>query len=72
MFPVDSQQRTPAISEEVDHKKIACLLNLLSIALKFEFLHDRGKTVTEKIRQTHKKRHCIILTVNRARSSIMW
>lgn len=41
--------------------KVACLLNLLGIALKLECLHNRVKTVTEKIRQTHKKRYRVIL-----------
>lgn len=55
-----SEQRIPEISEEV-YIKVACLLNLLGIALKLENLHDRVKTITRKIRQPHEKRYCIIL-----------
>lgn len=44
--------------------KVACLLNLLGIALKLECLHNRVKAVTGKIRQTHKKkRYRVILLV---------
>lgn len=45
--------------------KVACLLKLVGMALKLKCLHDRLKTVTGKIRQTHKKKilHFFILFV---------